>query len=387
MAEWHSGNCTITIGEELSLADEIDSFVNKPLLKIQDKIKKKEEKKAVKKAKKKKEGTIDINGTLFSDKDNIEPDIEIPVEQVDIVDYGALVGFEDEEEDTNDEFDMILKEQKKSRLEAKKKDEIKKDFADNLGLLYTLLQDAKEFEKSITKQYNDANKGRRTQGFSKYTSDMAQAVVQSRKATLDIVKEINSVKKTVYDLQAKADSRKANVEGAQANEMLVNGYLNNIMNSYGRGNIVSQIKGAQEIRQSNSSYGHYAEEVANGGEELDDVIEAFRQGPDISETDYDYVMNRIESRLDNEENNFRSEEGNRYIAYEKYEPKILVKRNVDTGDWHFIAVSKDNIELPGYPLPSKQSAGKMTFTADGDMVSDSKGRSYKVINYFNADNQ
>ena len=56
-------------------------------------------------------------------------------------------------------------------------------------------------------------------------------------------------------------------------------------------------------------------------------------------------MNRIESRLDNEENNFRSEEGNRYIAYEKYEPKILVKRNVDTGDWHFIAVSKDNIEL------------------------------------------
>ena len=198
MAEWHSGNCTITIGEEMSLADEIDSFVNKPLLKIQDKIKKKEEKKAVKKAKKKKEGTIDIDGTLFSDKDNIEPDIEIPVEQVDIVDYGALVGFEDEEDDTNDEFDMILKEQKKSRLEAKKKDEIKKDFADNLGLLYTLLQDAKEFEKSITKQYNDANKGRRTQGFSKYTSDMAQAVVQSRKATLDIVKEINSVKKITF---------------------------------------------------------------------------------------------------------------------------------------------------------------------------------------------
>ena len=60
----------------------------------------------------------------------------------------------------------------------------------------------------------------------------------------------------------------------------------------------------------------------------------------------------------------------------------MIKKCVDTGDWEFIAVDKDNQEIVGFPLPSKESTGKMKFSEDGRYASDKYGRSYKVIEYF-----
>lgn len=392
MAKFHSGYCNISLGNENTgvddLVGELEKITSKPLLKVQEKLKKVEDKKAKKKEKKKKGLSIDVDSSVFGGKDAEE--VIIDDSELDVMDYMQLVGLVDEEEE--DEFDEIIKEQRGARYEAKKKDDIKKDFADNLALLYNLLDSAKTFEKSIEKTFEESNKGRRTQGYSKYTADMAQAVITSRKATLDIIKEINAVKKSIIDLQIKSDSKKAANAGLDNtnSDAMVNSYINTIMNSYGRSNIIEQIRGSQ-IRRSaepivvdatESDYGHYA-----GSNDFQEIIDDVTSSSPIDPKYHEEIMDKISSRLDNEDNQFRSEEGSLYIEFEKFEPKILVKRCTDDGQWHFIAVSKDNQELYGYPVPSKQSAGKMQFSSDGTMCTDSKGRSYKVINYFRADEQ
>ena len=93
----------------------------------------------------------------------------------------------------------------------------------------------------------------------------------------------------------------------------------------------------------------------------------------------------IDKRLQDEEYAYRSEAGDKYILYENQQPKIMVKKCIDTGDWHFIAVNKDNQELPGYPIPDQETLGKMKFSADGNIATDKYGRTYRVIEYYSDD--
>lgn len=353
-----------------SLVSDLESFdlKAKPLLKATEKIEKKKEKKAKKKKK------DPLSEALTDALTMIEPSQldEKKVDEVDMIDYYALIRDEFEKEVSGeDDFDDIVSENTGSR-KKKIDSEYKKEFASNLDLLYNLLKNARDFESKIEKQYDNLNGGGKVRGISKYTIDMANAVVQARNNTLSIIKEINSVKKTAVDLQMKADSKKETNEGGQSNEMIASAFLNNIMNGYGRGNIMRDMMG-------NSSGGYYEDDE---DEVVGEMIASLGGNGALSKYKHDVYMDKIQDRLDSEENHYRSEEGNAYIQYEHLEPKIMVKLCIDDGEYKFIAVDKDNQEIYGYPLPSQDSVGRLTFSSDNNYATDSKGRSYKVIQYF-----
>jgi hypothetical protein len=143
MPKWYYADpCEVNLGgkkeDVINLADSIDKLAkSKPLIKIREKIDDKDDAKK-KEAKKKKKGlSIDLGDTLIAGGENKEVVIDETDENV--LDYMKLVGLDTDDED-GDEFEEILREQRGLREESKKRDDIKKEFADNLALLYNLLE-------------------------------------------------------------------------------------------------------------------------------------------------------------------------------------------------------------------------------------------------------
>lgn len=374
---WREGPpIEITIGEEdepKSLVSELEEFdlSAKPLLKATKKVEKKKEKK-----KKKSALSEALNDSLTMADPTKE--IESKVEEVDVIDYYSIIRdeFEDSLNDNNDDdFYEIISEKKGSR--KKDNDGYKKEFAENIDLLYNLLKNARDFESKIEKKYDSLDNGGKVRGVSKYTTDLANAVIQARNNTLSIIKEINSVKKTAVDLQIKADSKKNDANANQSNDLIASTFLSNIMNNYGRGNMIKDLMGG----------GSSMSMVDDDDEDeiVNEMIASLKGDDGLSKYKHDTYMDRIGERLENEDNPYRSQEANSYIQFEHLEPKILVKLCIDTGDYKFIAVDKDNQEIYGYPIPDKSSIGKLSFSNDNNYATDSKGRSYKVISYFSGD--
>lgn len=272
------------------------------------------------------------------------------------------------DEDDDDIYGEIIDEQKRSYKKRKDNpNEYKKEFAEELTLLYNLLDETSKFGKDLEQTLKQM-RGQKVRGVNKYANDLAELVLTSKQNKLNILKEISSVKKSIADLKIKSDAKNKNIENdGKSPEYLAAAYFNKLM-QHGRNNFVEQYGSDDTIDYDN----------------IVDKIENRKQGYlDVNE-DSDEYMDRIEERL-SLGNPFRSEEGNRYIEYETREVKIYVKRCIDTGEWRLIAIDKFNQEVDDYPLPSRKSLGRMKFSEDGQYCTDEKGRMYNVIEYYESD--
>ena len=302
---------------------------------------------------------------LMADLDNQDP-MDILPEFDETDDFYQAIDNWDNGEYIEEPLDKYSRRGKQSYSKYKEdENEFKKEFAEELAMLYDLLDEANKFNKKLTKKY-DAMDGNKAKGSSKYLNDLIESVLSSTTNRLQIIKEINSLKKNIQELKIKADGKYAKMGGDGSLEDDANSFFQNIM-GVGRNNFVSALNGDPDFHFSNPDYSN------------DDDIEYANALPDAQEAIHDI----INERLENESGlNARSIEAEKYIIYEHLKPELKIMRSAVDNTWEIIAIDKDGQRIPDYPVPSRKDLGKVKFSADGAWATDAYGRSYKVIEKF-----
>lgn len=258
-----------------------------------------------------------------------------------------------------DESDDIVKTGKRGYKKLKKDtNAYKKEFAEEITLLYSLLDETTQYGKDLEKDLKSIRSSK-VRGVSKYSNDLASLVLTAKQTKLNILKEISSVKKSIVDLGIKENKNNNKNDGGMSSESLASQYFKNIL-SHGRTEFIDRVSG--------------------GDDPHDLAIADFEDS--YSDKEEDEYLKVMEERLTYSPNPFRSEAGSKYIEYEQRGVNVYVKKCIDTGDWHFIAIDKVGQIVDDYPLPDRRTVGRMKFTDDGEYATDAAGRMYKVIEYY-----
>jgi len=269
------------------------------------------------------------------------------------------------DDDDDDISNLIINEQGGNYKKLKQKEDFSKEFAAEITLLYKLLDETSVFGKELEKKYKSLD-GSKVRGISKFVFDIGSLVLNSKQSKLNILKEISSVKKSIIDLKLKSESKKDAAQNTLTSEHLASSYLKAIVN-HGRSDFLKEMN-------NKDVYSGIIDSIDSESDDKD--IEGY------NEKEFKNYNDFISSRLENENNPFRSSEGSKYIEYENLEVKLHIKKCVDTGEWEFIAIDKDKQQIFDYPVPSKRDVGKIKFSPDGLYATDSRGRSYRVTEYF-----
>lgn len=346
--------------------DQVDNYFGeyeepKKKKKKKDKQKKVKPEKKEKKSKDKYDDIIDVlsGGSFISE--NFEEAV-LPEEPMDVdgnfIDMESI--FDDE-----DEINGIIDEQKRGYRTRKKEEGLKKEFAEELTLLYNLLDETKSFGGDLEKMYKTMTSGR-TRGFSKYTNDLINSILQAKQSKLNILKEISGVKKTIIDLQLK-ENKANNPNGDDNNNVqaLAASYLSNIVKT-GRNKFVSAMT-------ENSMYD-------GDNPEIQEFVD--NMGTDYSDEELQSINSALEDDLEDNDSGYRSAKSDIYVKYENQGVQINIARNVETGDWRFIAIDKFGSEITEYPLPDKQMVTPVKFNEECTFGTDKMGRSYKVLEMY-----
>lgn len=313
----------------------------------------------------------------FNDDYDFISDYESVMESIDYPDPIDLLP--DYDEDTNfyqaiDNWDNEYEESMSEKLAGKGKrsynkfkedeNEFKKEFAEELTMLYELLEEVNKFGKKLDRKF-DAIDGSKAKGVSKYLNDLIESILMSKTTKLQILKEITGVKKTIQDLKMKSDSKKNNMGDDGSLESSANNYFKEIM-KVGRNNFVDSFNYDTDSTISDSEFSS------------NDDIEYANALPDA----HSEICNRISERLEEEGYGGRSEEGDKYIRYEHMNVTIVIKFNVLDNNWEPIAIDEHGQQVLDYPVPTRQELGKVKFSADNKYATDKYSRSYKVIEVY-----
>ena len=295
---------------------------------------------------------------MMEELDNQDAMDILPKFDEDIDFYQAVDNWDN---DYVEEISEKLTKKGKRSYDKYKEDEneFKKEFAEELTMLYDLLDDANKFNKKLIKKY-DSIDGSKAKGTSKYLNDLIASVLTSNTNKLQIIKEITNLKKTIQELKIKSDGKNNRTLEDDSLESQANSFFNNIMN-VGRNNFISALNG-EDMQFANTEYSS------------DTDIEYANTLPDVQEEIHD----RISERLMNEDRT-RSDEAEKYIIYENLKPEYVILRSALDNSWEVIAVDKDGQRIPDYPVPSKKDLGRMKFSQDGRFATDAFGRSYKCM--------
>jgi len=348
---------------------------------------KKEKKKDKKKDKKKKKKENNLSSML---DDSYEFN---SMEDTD--EYSALLDVDNEAiklllSDGEDSIaDVIIGEGRDYNKYKKSGDKLVEQFGPELTYLYDLLDEMNIFGKDLDKQFNFIS-GSKARGMSKTSNDLTQNIIANKKAKLDVVKEIATIKKTIEELKLKHENAVAKRNGSEAgdlsNEASAAMFMSNIM-KVGRNNFVEALESNDEQYNydMDKALNALSSEQDNDWEEDEQSNKSKFYDGFYDEDEIDEIDDLIDSRLDKEDYTSRTASGDKYIMYETQQPSIMIKKCIDSGDWNFIAVNKDKQEIAGYPLPDKETLGRMKFSADGNIATDKFGRTYRVIEYYSDD--
>lgn len=271
--------------------------------------------------------------------------------------FDLLLGDDEDDEILKDEDILIMKKPKQGKKDifdekaAKKKNKknIEVKFTPDLTSLRKILKDA-DITASDAKAIFDELKNSRARGVGTLLVNLLQTINTANYNRASIVRQIASIRKDIIELQLKQDRYKKNKEEENKNvEEFGSQLFSSLFNSSsGR----SSLKEKAKEFYNNQEYDTYTEEETN-----------------------DYIT----SRLENEEKNFRSENGNKYIEYEADRPEDVILYH-NNGEWEISAIDKNGDIMPDdYPLLTKENLGKVSFNLDEYKATDEKGRMFKVI--------
>jgi hypothetical protein len=317
-----------------------NSLVDLAGLSLSDKLKETSKKK--KKKKSKWEET-------FAKYDPSRPESNEPNSEMSLEEYVRRL-----EKMESDEYgdDDIINEQRRGYDRLKREDNIyKKEFAEELTLLYGLLNESTHFGKKLDRKF-DSMETSKVRGTTKFSTDLAMSIISVKGNKLAILKEIAAIKKTIADLKFK--ETKGKDESSYSMDRIASSYLKGIM-TQGRGDFVKAV-----------GYGGFDNSPA------DHVTSTH-----LNEYEKEDIDDAIMSRLRNEGNPYRTEEGSLNIEMETLGIKTMIKYNIDNGDWYFFNVDRDGQIVEGYPLPSMDK--KIKWSEDRRTATDDGNGFYKVL--------
>lgn len=334
---------------------------NKVVEKKEKKKEKKEKKKKSKKGSMVSELDVDViygNSILSATEDDEDGDY-IEDNNPNQIDIDRV--FEDD--DFDDDMENIIYDQKRAYKKNKSSDGYVNQFAEELSLLYGLLEETNDFSTDLDKLYKSMLKNSR--GFSKNTTELINTILSAKNAKLSVLKEITSVKKTIADLTLKESKNSGDTGAIGSVNTLAASYLNGII-KHGRNNFVNAMNngGDDDYDQQRS-------------DEIDDFVN--RVGDYEDDEEREMLNEEIMESLDSDDKYSRSAASDAYIRNEAREVTVKIERNVGSGEWDFVAVDKNGLSVYDYPLPPKSAVTPVKFTADGAFGTDKYGRSYKVI--------
>lgn len=352
---------------------------------VKDKDDEEKPKKKKKKKSKKEKGLIPLGADpiTYTDKDGKVVEVDIP--------DSAFVDFyeSDEEEDDDSTFVDRIVDPNRAAYKKLKKDsnKYKREVAEELTLLYDLLSETDKFSKSLSKRYTETVNNRKSGGVTKYSVDLATAVLSSKQNKLAIIKEISNIKKAVIDLKLKAEAQEAKLKAMSGEKddvdmgLVGSSYLQSVIN-YGRKNFTDTVAG------DNSDYGSYEYEdeveadddaFASYDEDEQERLEDFAMS--AKDQDYDEL---IAQRLKSKDGySFRrTDSGNKYIQYENREVTVKIAYDSEANDYHFFAEDRDGEIIDDYPLPNPdKEVNPIKFSQDMRHGTDRLGRVFKVVNF------
>ncbi len=277
----------------------------------------------------------------------------------------------DDSDDSSISDDIANKEKRKYGKRKKSKDEYNRVFAEEITMLYDLRSTVSKISKDIEAQVKTSAATRRG-GVSKTHADMVSNLLSAKMNELQIIKELNSTKKTIAELNLKEQAAKAKTEGAADNNnaLVASTYLQQVMNA-GRNNVIQSLRGTSKPAFLVDAY-------SNDDEEDDGTILSLA-GNTHSYTDKEhFAMNDfMMDRLEDEEYKMRTEDGNKLIQYENMGVRVCIQLDIATDEYQFIALDRDDQIVHDYPLP--QNPGKIKFA--GKSATDRYSNVYEVIEY------
>lgn len=249
-----------------------------------------------------------------------------------------------------DLFDMKeAKKKKKKDLEAK--------FAPQILQLNKILKDSDDAAGMIKDILKDI-RGSKSRYVGKTLTDLLQALNSANSNRASVVRDISNIKKAIVDLGMKAEKGKSK----KKDEMQDN-------ETYGI-NIFKKILG---------SGGGRKDMMKHAKEYFDDNAPDPNTIYGDDEDAYGDINSLIADRLEEEENESRTDEGSSYIKYEAMGPEDCVMYHSD-GSYEIDAVDKYNQRMPDdYPRLNKEDLGDLRFDMDAMQASDPYGRKFKVI--------
>ena len=224
--------------------------------------------------------------------------------------------------------------------------EINKTYADSEKRLNALFEEVSRDKEGLQK---DIERMRVPGRGGKLLSDMVEARNSMHNTQLSIIKELNSMKKNIFDLKAKEAARKES-ENQGSNDISAN-TLQSIFNS-ARSEMMNSIGGYTRV---------------SGAE--DDSDDSIYTEP---EEDDESIQKKYFS------NKTSTSDGDKFLEYEGRGVEYVLIVDEDEKPVRIFAEDKDGIMIPDYPIP--KNLNELTFDIDhiSNMATDTLHRNYKV---------
>lgn len=235
---------------------------------------------------------------------------------------------------------------------SKESSEIAKTFADSEKRLKALYDELDSDKNNLQK---DIDRMRVPGRGGKMLADMISAKNSMQSTQLSIVKEVNSLRKSIYDMRQKEAARKE-AENAGSNDISAN-TLQSIFSSSRAGLVNSMggysgVSGARNEDSDDSSYNFIV------SDEMDDE--------------------EIQRRYFKDSGNSNSEDGSKFLEYEDRGVEYVLLVDEDNKVQGVIAEDKDGIMIPDYPMPNNIEDLSFEIDSVSKMASDNLHRNYRV---------
>lgn len=220
--------------------------------------------------------------------------------------------------------------------------EIMKTFAGSEKNLKTLYDEISKDKQQVQSDI-DQMRLARSRNF-KSLSDLISAKNQYHATQLSIIKEINNIHKTQFDLKYKDQKNKVE----EADSTVSNNTIRSLF-SLGKGDLIGSIGGYEEISGARDDESYYGDEISD--EEI--------QRKYFSDDEY-------------------NTDGDNYLKYEGVALDYILLLDSDNQMQDIIVEDIDGNLIPDYPMPSNKE--ELTFTIDAKTMTAEDGlhRKYKI---------
>ena len=240
--------------------------------------------------------------------------------------------------------------------ESKESSEITKTFADSDKRLKALFEEVSRDKDSIQK---DIDRMRVPGRGGKLLSDMLSAKKGMHDTQLQIIKEINSMKKTSFELRAKEAARKEAAAASGSQDINTN-TLQSIFNSTKSG-LINNIGGYSKVS------GALTENEDDDDNYTYDIV------------DDDMDDEKIQKRYfrSNDENDTETD-GDKFLKYEDRGVVYVLEVDDENNVQNIYAEDRDGMRIFDYPMPNNIEDLKFEIDTITMQASDSLHRNYKV---------